>query len=271
MTKNSRRLPVSTTPMTLRPSKILILSGNDPSGAAGFIADLRTATKLNCYAAGTPTALTVQSFTKSYDFLTTPTSLLEKQLQILLEDFSPDVVKIGMLTSPKQAEILAENLPQIPVIYDPVFQTSAGTRFFASEKKFRETIQILAPKLFLLTPNLPELEILAETKIHTLENLKSVAPKIQAQYNLKNLLVKGGHLNTKDYVFDFLFSGKKTRIFKHLRSSNKDFRGTGCVLSTATACFLTTEKTLEKAYLQARNFLALQMENAEFIAGKYIL
>ncbi len=247
---------------------LLILSGNDPSGAAGYIADIRTATQLNCFASGIPTALTTQTFHASYGFLPTHSKQLENQLKKLLENFLPKAIKIGMLTSPEQAKILAENLPDVPIIWDPVFGSSTGTNFFSSPQSFRETLKILAPKITLLTPNIPELEILSEIRIHSDHKLHSAAYTLQKM--VTNVLVKGGHFQNKNTVTDFLFLHKEIQLFKYFRSY-KEFRGTGCVLSTAIACFLAQDLSLKTACQKAREFLKVKMEQAKYINGKYVL
>ena len=179
-------------------SKVLIIAGSDSSGGAGIQADIKTVTSLGSYAMTAVTAVTSQNTTGVKSIFPVNEKEIEKQIIFTCEDIKPDTIKIGMLHSTKVINSVIKALNKIKVkkvILDPVMIAKGGTRLI----NFK-AIDILKKKLIkkvtLITPNIPEAQILTKTKIHNLKDMINSA-NILISSGAKNVLLKGGHLNQK--------------------------------------------------------------------------
>ena len=228
-------------------SKILIIAGSDSSGGAGIQADIKTVTALGSYAMTAITAVTIQNTTGVKSII--PMNPLEIFNQIIFtsRDIRPDAIKIGMLHSSSVIKSVIKSLEIIKVkkiILDPVMIAKGGAKLIDSE-----AIKILKYKLIkkvsLITPNIPEAEILTETKIKTQEDM-IFAASLLIDMGAKNVLIKGGHLNSK-FVEDIFVNKKEIKIIKNKRITTKNTHGTGCTLSTAITTFFSCGKTLKKS------------------------
>ena len=228
-------------------SKVLIIAGSDSSGGAGIQADIKTVTSLGSYAMTAITAVTSQNTTGVLSITPIPAKEISKQIEFTSKDIKPDSIKIGMLHSAGVISSVLKSLNKIKIkkiILDPVMVTKGGTKLISNE-----SIKILKSKLIkkvsLITPNIPEVEILTKTKIKTAEDMIDAA-KILINLGAKNVLIKGGHLNSK-IIQDIFINRNQISLFKNKKINTKNTHGTGCTLSSAIATYYSCGKTLKKS------------------------
>ena len=216
----------------------MIIAGSDSSGGAGIQADIKTVTSLGSYAMTAITAVTVQNTMGVKSVISIPTNEVKNQIIYSSRDIRPDAIKIGMLNSTEVVEKVAHALKILKVkkiVLDPVMVAKGGTKLIDSK-----AIQTLKKKLLknvlLITPNIPEAEILAETSIKNKEDMIFAANKL-IDLGAKNVLLKGGHLKSKK-VIDLYLSKSDFKVFTSFRHKTKNTHGTGCTLSSAIATFL---------------------------------
>ena len=228
-------------------SKILIIAGSDSSGGAGIQADIKTITALGSYAMTAITAVTSQN-TTGVDLIVpiAPKSIL-RQIIFTSKDIKPDAIKIGMLHSSKVIEQVMESFKKINVekiILDPVMIAKGGTKLI-NNNAINLIKKKLIKKVSLITPNIPEAEILTKTKIKSREDMIFAAHKL-IELGAKNVLIKGGHLKSK-MVEDIFLNKSNFKIFVSSRYNTKNTHGTGCTLSSAIATFFSCGKPIKKA------------------------
>jgi len=228
-------------------SKILIIAGSDSSGGAGIQADIKTVTALGSYAMTAISAITAQNTTGVSSVVPIKAKEVEKQILFTCKDIKPDAIKIGMLHSSKVIMSVINALKKIKtskIVLDPVMVAKGGAKLI-NQKAIKTLKEKLIRKAYLITPNIPEAEILTRIKIRNLEDM-IYAAKILLKLGAKNVLVKGGHKNTK-YMEDVLLSRKEIKIFKNKKIKTKNTHGTGCTLSSAIATFLSCGKSLKRS------------------------
>ncbi len=232
----------------MRPkSKILIIAGSDSSGGAGIQADIKTVTSLGSYAMTAITALTVQNTKGVKSVIPITPDDIKNQILYTSRDIKPDAIKIGMLHSSKVIEKVIESLNKIKVkkiILDPVMVAKGGAKLI-DNKAIRVLKKNLIKKVFLITPNIPEAEILSGIRISNKEDMIFAANKL-LDLGAKNVLIKGGHLKSKK-VEDIFLNKKDFKVFYSLRHKTKNTHGTGCTLSSAITTFFSCGKSLKKA------------------------
>jgi len=228
-------------------SKILIIAGSDSSGGAGIQADIKTITALGSYAMTAITAVTVQNTTGVKSIVPIDSKQISNQIEFTSKDIKPDAIKIGMLHSTKVIKSVIHSLDLIKVkkiILDPVMIAKGGTKLIDDK-----AIQLLKTKLIkkvsLITPNIPEAEILTKTKIKTAEDM-IFAASILIQLGAENVFIKGGHLDSK-IVQDIFVNKKEILIIKNKRIATNNTHGTGCTLSSAISTFFACGKTLKRS------------------------
>jgi hydroxymethylpyrimidine kinase/phosphomethylpyrimidine kinase len=228
-------------------SKILIIAGSDSSGGAGIQADIKTITSLGSYAMTAITAVTIQNTKGVQSVIPIPANDIKNQIIFTSRDIRPDAVKIGMLHSAQVVEKVIESLKKIKIkkiILDPVMVAKGGAKLIDNK-----AIQILKKKLIkrvsLITPNIPEAEILTGIKIRSREDMIFAGNKL-LNLGAKNVLIKGGHLKSKK-VEDIFLSKKDLKVFYSLRHKTKNTHGTGCTLSSAITTLFSCGKSLKKA------------------------
>ena len=234
-------------------SKILVIAGSDSSGGAGIQADIKTITSLGSYAMTAITAITSQNTTGVLSISKVPINEIKRQIEFTSKDIRPDAIKIGMLHSKKVIETVINSLKKIKVkkiILDPVMVAKGGTKLVDDK-----SIEIIKTKLMnrvsLITPNIPEAEILAKIKIKTTDDM-IIAGKKLLSFGAKNVLIKGGHLKAK-YVYDLYLNKGEKEFFKSKKIKTKNTHGTGCTLSSAIATYFSCGKKLEKSCRMAIN------------------
>ena len=226
-------------------SKILIIAGSDSSGGAGIQADVKTVTALGSYAMTAITAVTSQNTTGVKSVVPIKPREIEKQIEFSCIDIKPDAVKIGMLHSSKVILSVIKSLKKLKVkkiILDPVMVAKGGANLINSSA-IKTLKSKLIKKTFLITPNIPEAEVLSGIKINTLNDAK-IAGKILLNLGAKNVLIKGGHQNSNE-VKDVYLNRGEIIVFKNKRIKTRNTHGTGCTLSSAIATFLSCGKPLK--------------------------
>lgn len=213
---------------------VLTIAGSDCSGGAGIQADIKTITAHKLYAMSAITALTAQNTTGVYGVLESTPEFLKQQLDCVFTDIVPDAVKIGMVSGIPLMETIAEALSEyraVNVVLDPVMVSTSGCRLMAEDAC--ETLMAkLLPLADIITPNIPEAEVLSGLSIHCPEDMVRAAEKIAAGYP-GAVLIKGGHdLNTAN---DLLYTQGEACWFYGERIENENTHGTGCTLSSAIA------------------------------------
>ena len=228
-------------------SKVLIIAGSDSSGGAGIQADIKTVTSLGSYAMTAITAVTVQNTTGVSSVISINPKEIGKQILFTCKDIKPNGIKIGMLHSSKVIVSVVSALKKVKtskIILDPVMVAKGGARLI-NESAIKTLKDKLIKKTYLITPNIPEAEILTKIKIKSLEDMIHAA-NILMKLGAKNVLVKGGHRKSK-HIEDILLNRKEIKIFKNKKIKTKNTHGTGCTLSSAITTFLSCGKPLKKS------------------------
>ena len=228
-------------------SKILIIAGSDSSGGAGIQADIKTVTALGSYAMTAITAVTAQNTTGVKSIVGIDPKEIFNQIIFTCKDIRPDAIKIGMLHSSIVIRSVLKALDLINVkkiILDPVMVAKGGAKLIDSK-----AIQLLKFKLIkkvsLITPNIPEAEILTKTKILSKDDMIFAANKLM-RLGAKSVLIKGGHSKNRN-VIDIFINKKDIKIFESKRYKTKNTHGTGCTLSSAVTTFTSCGKTVKKS------------------------
>ena len=228
-------------------SKVLIIAGSDSSGGAGIQADIKTVTALGSYAMTAITAITAQNTTGVKSIIPINSQDILNQIIFTSKDIKPDAIKIGMLHSSKVINSVINSLSKInisKIILDPVMVAKGGAKLI-NNKAISILKNQLIKKVSLITPNIPEAEILTNTKINNVDDM-IYAANILLKKGAKNILIKGGHLKTS-FVQD-IFMNKKERItFKNKKITTKNTHGTGCTFSSAITTFFSCGKTVKKS------------------------
>ena len=228
-------------------SKILIIAGSDSSGGAGIQADIKTVTALGSYAMTAITAITSQNTTGVKSIVPIDTKEISKQIEFTSKDIRPDAVKIGMLHSSKVIRSVIHSLDVIDVkkiILDPVMIAKGGAKLIDSDA-INLLKNDLIKKVTLITPNIPEAEILTNTIIKTKEDM-IFAASLLIELGAKNVFIKGGHLDSK-VVRDIFVNKKDILIIENRRITTSNTHGTGCTLSSAITTFFACGKTIKKS------------------------
>ena len=221
---------------------VLTIAGSDSSGGAGIQADLKTIAANGCYGASVITSVTAQNTLGISDIHDLPTSVIKSQFEAVIDDLDVKVVKIGMLNS-KEIIMTVDKLlnkAKIPFVLDPVMSAKDSTSLL--EESALKELKSMMKKSFLLTPNIPEAEVLVGFEIKTVEDMKAACLQIDAQ----SILLKGGHLEGNILV-DILYHDKNFYEFKHRKIQAKNTHGTGCTLASAIASQLALGESLPEA------------------------
>ena len=228
-------------------SKVLIIAGSDSSGGAGIQADIKTVTSLGSYAMTAITAVTTQNTTGVKSIVPIKPKEISSQIDFSAKDIRPNAIKIGMLHSKQVIQTVLKSLKKINVkkiVLDPVMVAKGGAKL-VNNTAIIYIKNKLIKNIFLITPNIPEAEILTKIKINSTKDMIK-AGKILISLGAKNVLIKGGHLKTKQ-MNDILLNKKIIKVFRSKKYSSKNTHGTGCTLSSAIATYLSCGKDLIKS------------------------
>ncbi len=228
-------------------SKILLIAGSDSSGGAGIQADIKTVTSLGSYALTAITAVTVQNTQGVKSVISIAPNDIQNQINYSAKDIKPDAIKIGMLHSKSIIKKVLESIKKLKtkkIVLDPVMVAKGGAKLI-NEGAISYLKKSLIHKVSLITPNIPEAEVLTGVKIHNREDMIFAGNEL-LKLGAKNVLIKGGHLGTKK-VQDIFLNNSDIKIFKSTRYKTKNTHGTGCTLSSAITTFFSCGKSLKKA------------------------
>lgn len=248
---------------------VLSIAGSDSSGGAGIQADLKTLSALGVYGATAITAITAQNTLGVHSQLSIAPHMVYDQIIAVMDDLSPSVIKIGMLSNAEIVVAVTEALSHysIPIILDPVTVSTSGHRLLSLEAE--EVLkQSLLPMATLVTPNIPEIEALAEMTITTYEDKVRAAERL-FHYGTKAILLKGGH-EEGDTKSDILFTNTPSGIHSTLYTSDtistRNTHGTGCTLSSAIAAYIARGCKLEEAISLAKEYVTESIRHGADIA-----
>lgn len=244
----------------------LTIAGSDSGGGAGIQADIKTMMANGVFATSAITALTAQNTTGVLDIMDVTPDFLAKELDAVFTDLYPDAVKIGMVSAGELIDIICEKLKEYDaqnIVVDPVMVATSGAKLI-SDDAIDLLKKELMPMAALITPNIPESEILVNFDIKSSYDMEKAAITIYEKYGC-SVLIKGGH-NLND-ANDYLFDGKKGYWFKGQRINNQNTHGTGCTLSSAVASNLAKGYDLAISVDRAKKYISLAL-NAMLDLGK---
>lgn len=251
-------------------NRVLTIAGSDSGGGAGIQADIKTISACGCYAASAITAVTVQNTIGVESVVGLPTEAISGQIEAVLSDIGADSIKIGMLHSSEVIRAIVEKLKEhkfTNVVLDPVMVSTSGHKLI--EDSAIETLkEELIPLARIITPNIPEAEILIGKKISKQDELPAIAEELAKKFNV-SVMLKAGHL-TEDQLTDILYNNesKTTLQLTGKRSDTPNTHGTGCTLSSAIASMLAKGYDMDEAVTQAKNYLAgAILEGAKYEIG----
>ena len=233
----------------------LTIAGSDSSGGAGIQADIKTMTVNGVFAMSAVTALTAQNTTGVTGIMEVSPEFLKEQLDCVFTDIRPDAVKIGMVSSPGLIEAIADKLKEYGaenIVVDPVMVATSGARLISQDAVVGLKKRLL-PMADVLTPNIPETEVLSGMEVKTPEDMERAAALIGEACRCA-VLVKGGHQHND--ANDLLYRDGKIRWFYGKRIDNPNTHGTGCTLSSAIAANLAKGFCLEEAVERAKSYLS---------------
>jgi hydroxymethylpyrimidine/phosphomethylpyrimidine kinase len=244
--------------INMAPPLLLTIAGFDPSCGAGIAADLKTFAAHGCYGVAAITSMTVQSTEGVQAVHNTPSAELREQLEVLAKDCDIAAVKIGMLGNRGNAVVVAEFLDTYKfahVVHDPVMKSSsgaelldaAGIKYLAAELLKRATV---------ITPNVPEAEVLTGIPIKDVAGMEAAARKI-VEMGAHAVIVKGGHM---ERAVDVLFDGENVTQLGGDRVKTDNNHGTGCTFASAIAALLASGRTLTEAAMLAKAYVTKAIE-----------
>lgn len=235
-------------------NKVLTIAGSDCSGGAGIQADMKTMAAHKVYGMSVITSLTAQNTTGVYGVLDIDPEFVAKQIDCVFQDIVPEAVKIGMVSNSKIIEVIVDKLKEYKaknIVVDPVMISTSGSKLLSDE-----AIDMLKNKLIkiatIITPNIPEAEVLSGMTIKTQEDMLDAAKKISKMLD-GAVLIKGGHL-VNDAI-DLLYRDGEYRWFTSERINNNNTHGTGCTLSSAIASNLSKGYSIEDSIEKAKEYL----------------
>jgi hydroxymethylpyrimidine/phosphomethylpyrimidine kinase len=236
--------------------RVLIVAGSDSGGGAGIQADIKAVTAMNAFAATAITALTAQNTEGVHGVVPVEPAFIARQIEVVLTDIGADALKTGMLHSAEVIAVVASSFarhaPGVPLVVDPVMVAKGGHRLLLSEAEaaLRDT---LLPMAALVTPNLPEAEVLAGFPVRSEADMRRAAERLVA-LGARAVLLKGGHLEG-DTVVDILLHDGRVERFADPRIRSRSTHGTGCTLASAIAAGLAQKMSLRDAVARARAYV----------------
>ncbi len=251
--------------------RVLTIAGSDSGGGAGIQADLKTFSACGCFGMSAITAITAQNTCGVINIHPIPVSTVESQIRAVMDDIGVDAVKIGMLHSKEVIQCVASVLSEYDckaIVLDPVMVATSGDPLIEEDAITAMKEQLL-PKVTLITPNIPEAEILTGRTIAGDREVMEAVQQLSAAFSL-SVLVKAGHLQGERLI-DVLWDSQHQKIFtyENVRLATKNTHGTGCTLSSSIAAFLAQGFPLDEAVRKAENYLhAALAAGAEYRIGK---
>ncbi|MBT8347368.1 MAG: bifunctional hydroxymethylpyrimidine kinase/phosphomethylpyrimidine kinase [Desulfofustis sp.] len=251
--------------------RVLTIAGSDSGGGAGIQADLKTISACGCFGTSAITAITAQNTLGVTAIHAIPVITLEAQIRAVLDDIGTDAVKLGMLHSVEVIECVARLLAEYKIsniVLDPVMVATSGDKLIQDEA-ISALQELLFPLTRLITPNIPEAEIISGQKISNKDQLGETAEQLARRFNL-SVMAKGGHLE-HDSLTDFLYDLEMSRLhrFTQQKVVTKNTHGTGCTLSSALASYLARGLSLADASDRAIDYISSSLKaGARYQLGK---
>lgn len=249
--------------------RVLIVAGSDSGGGAGIQADIKAVTAMNGFAATAITALTAQNTEGVHGIVAIEPAFIAQQIEVVLTDIGADALKTGMLHSAEVIETVAaafrKHASTMPLVVDPVMVASKGAHRLLLSDAEAAMRDVLLPMATLLTPNLPEAEVLAGFAVRSEDDMRSAAEHL-ARLGAEAVLMKGGHLEG-DRVVDLLFHDGRFDRFEDARIQSRNTHGTGCTLASAIAAGLAQKMSLRDAVARARTYVRQAIEAAPGYGG----
>jgi hydroxymethylpyrimidine/phosphomethylpyrimidine kinase len=243
--------------------RVLIIAGSDSGGGAGIQADIKTVTMLDAFAMTAVTALTAQNTEGVFGVLPIAPDFIRQQIEVVLDDIGADALKTGMLHDAAVIEtvaaVVAERAAAVPLVVDPVMVAKGGAPLIEAGA-IGALKRLLVPRAAVLTPNLPEAEILAGHAIGDLAAMHSTAEELLG-LGCAAVLLKGGHL-PGDTVYDVLATATGRRVWDSPRIDSRHTHGTGCTLASAIAAGLAQGMAIEPAVERARTYVQRAIASA---------
>jgi len=240
--------------------RALTIAGSDSGGGAGIQADLKTFAALGVYGLSALTAITAQNTQRVYAAEDLSPALVAAQIDAVLEDIGTDAAKTGMMSSPASIEAVADRVRKwgLRLVVDPVLRAKGGDPLLKPEAV--ETLRtVLLPLAEVVTPNLPEAEVLFGQRIECLDDMRAAAQAIHAQ-GPQYVVVKGGHLT--DEPIDIYFNGESFIELRAERIQTPHTHGTGCTFSAAIAAFLAHGQSVNEAVTHAKRYITEAIRHA---------
>ena len=237
----------------------LTIAGSDSSGGAGIQADIKTMTANGVFAMSVVTALTAQNTTGVTSIMESTPEFLREQIRAVVTDIFPDAVKVGMVSSSALIQVIADSIKEFNlknIVVDPVMVATSGAKLI-SDDAIETLKKSLLPLATLITPNIPEAEVLCAKSIKSPDDMENAAQEIYQSFGVA-VLIKGGHnLNdANDYLFGNIAGGERMgQWINGKRIQNPNTHGTGCTLSSAIASNLAKGKSLVESVQSAKNYL----------------
>jgi hydroxymethylpyrimidine/phosphomethylpyrimidine kinase len=243
--------------------RVLIVAGSDSGGGAGIQADIKAVTMLGAFAATAITALTAQNTEGVFGILPIPPDFIRQQMAVVLDDIGADAIKTGMLHDVAVIEtvaaVLAEKAASVPLVVDPVMVAKGGAKLI-EDGAIDALKRLLAARAAVLTPNLPEAEILCGRAIASVADMKDAAVAL-LRLGCGAVLLKGGHLPGA-VLTDVLATASGFRIWESPRIDSRHTHGTGCTLASAIAAGLAQGLAIEAAVDRARLYVRKAIASA---------
>ena len=243
--------------------RVLIIAGSDSGGGAGIQADIKAVTMLDAFAATAVTALTAQNTEGVFGVLPIPPAFIRQQIEVVLDDIGADAIKTGMLHDAAVIEtvtaVISERAPAVPLVVDPVMVAKGGAPLIEAGA-IDALKRLLIPRAEVLTPNLPEAEILAGHAISDLAAMRQTATELLG-LGCRAVLLKGGHL-PGDTVYDVLATSAGQRVWDSPHIDSRHTHGTGCTLASAIAAGLAQGLAIDPAVERARLYVQRAIASA---------
>jgi hydroxymethylpyrimidine/phosphomethylpyrimidine kinase len=241
--------------------KVLTIAGSDSSGGAGIQADLKTFSAHGIFGMSVITAVTAQNTQGVFAVQDIDPEVIVKQIEAIFDDIEVDGVKIGMVSQVPTIEVIVEQVQRYGaknIVVDPVMVSKSGYHLLNQDAE-RILIEKLLPLADLVTPNIPEAEVITNRSIRTLKEMEEAALMIH-QMGARNVLLKGGHL--EDSSTDILYNGEEYTYFSAPRIQTKNTHGTGCTLSSAITSNLALGYDIVQAVKAAKEYITIAIQHS---------
>lgn len=254
--------------MKNKPFATMTIAGSDSCGGAGIQADIKTMSALGCYATSCITAITAQNTMEVTDIMATNPNTLSAQIKCVLKDFDILATKVGMIYTSENVLAIKLSLKEMNykgyLIIDPVLIATSGSKLAKSDFLHTLTTELL-PMADIITPNIYEAETICGFKINNKEDMIIAAKTIHDNFNVKSVLIKGGHLTGENMTDIYLSSKGEVTEYTLTKLDSNNTHGTGCTLSSAICSFLALGFDMHQAIEKAKYYVYCAIKEASNI------